>query len=212
MKLKICGITRKSDAEFCDSVGVDYLGFNFYKESKRYLNPETAKEIIASLKNAKAIGVFVEQNVRYISEITGFCKLSGIQIHGEESVDFCKVLKELFPQLIIIQAFRIKEKLPENLDQFNADFFLFDSFDPDSFGGTGKRFDWKILPLIRPVAYKSFIAGGINPENIDKLISSLVPFGIDVASGVEKSPGIKDFEKIRLIVEKVKGKSSEKDT
>jgi len=212
MKVKICGITRKSDAIFCDQIGVDFLGFNFYRLSPRYITTEKAGEIILSLKNAKPIGVFVEQDINYIKDITEICNLSGIQIHGGESVEFCKSIRRIFPDLIIIQSLRVREKIPETISDFECDYFLFDSFDPDKPGGTGKTFDWKILPLINRFAARSFIAGGINPENVDRLLCSITPFGVDIASGVEKSPGIKDCEKIRILMEKVRKKTNEKNT
>lgn len=203
MKVKICGITQESDALFCEKIGVEYLGFNFFKLSKRYIYPEKAREIISSLRNAKAIGVFVEPEIDHIEKIVSFCNLSGIQIYADQSVEFCNRIRKFFPKSIVIQAFRIRNTIPENILAFESDYFLFDSFDPEMPGGTGKTFNWDILPLIEPVAHKSFIAGGINPDNIDKLLSSITPFGIDIASGVEKSPGIKDKEKIKKIMERV---------
>ncbi|MCM8817774.1 MAG: phosphoribosylanthranilate isomerase [Candidatus Omnitrophica bacterium] len=207
MKIKICGITRKSDAILCESVGVDFLGFNFFTFSKRFIQPENAREIIGSLKKAKPVGVFVEPDIDYIRSVVERCNLMGIQIHGSESTSFCNELKKMFPGFIIIQAIRIKDKLPDNLSSFKCDYFLFDSFSTNMPGGTGKTFNWEILELIKPLAHKSFIAGGITLENIDKLLSVITPFGIDVATGVEKSPGVKDPEKIKKMVEKVKGKA-----
>ncbi len=143
------------------------------------------------LKRAKPVGVFVEPDFEYIRNIVNLCGLAGVQIHGNESAIFCNELKKMFPDRLIIQAFRIRDRLPEGLSSFECDYFLFDSFSPGMQGGTGITFNWEILNLIEPLAHKSFIAGGINLENIDKLLSLISPFGIDVATGVEKSPGIK---------------------
>ncbi|MCM8763975.1 MAG: phosphoribosylanthranilate isomerase [Candidatus Omnitrophica bacterium] len=206
MKVKICGITCASDAVLCENFGVDYLGFNFFHKSRRYIPPDRAKNIIMSLQKAIPVGLFVEADIDYIKRIADFCNLAGIQIHGEESVIFCNNLKKMFPGRIIIQAFRIIDMLPDNIVDFECDFFLFDSFSPEIPGGTGKPFNWETLSLIRPFAHKSFIAGGISYKNIDKLLSSITPYGIDVATGVEKSPGIKDAGKVKMLVEKVKGK------
>ncbi len=204
MKIKVCGITRMQDAQACDFLGIDYLGFNFWQYSKRYITAENAKPIIASLKNAKPIGIFVEKDLEYIKRIVEQCALAGIQLHTEESISFCKEIKKLFPVCIIIQAFRVKDCLPENLNDFDADYFLFDTFSSTSMGGTGMTFDWNILELLKPLSNRTFIAGGINAENIEKLLSVIKPFAIDVASGVEISPGIKDIEKVKLLLSKVK--------
>ncbi|HOK80012.1 MAG TPA: phosphoribosylanthranilate isomerase [bacterium] len=204
MKVKICGITQKKDAQQCDALGVDYLGFNFYRLSKRYILPEKARDIISILKRAKPVGIFVEQDLDYIKMIVDRCNLYGIQIHGSERPEFCNRVRKLFPDQMIIQVFRVKETVPANLSDFDADYYLFDSFDSASPGGTGKPFDWTVLQMLQPVAQKSFIAGGITPENVEKLIARINVYGIDVASGVEKAPGIKDIEKVKQLLGKTK--------
>ncbi|HOJ31184.1 MAG TPA: phosphoribosylanthranilate isomerase [bacterium] len=212
MKVKICGITQRKDAEQCDALEVDYLGFNFYRLSKRYILPEKARDIIPFLKRAKPVGVFVEQDLDYIKGIVDMCNLYGIQIHGSENSEFCYRIKKLFPDRMVIQVFRIKETIPSNLNDFDADYYLFDSFDDSSPGGTGKTFDWTVLQKMESIAQRSFIAGGINPENVKALISCVDVYGIDVASGVEKVPGIKDMEKVRQLLVKTKGCVNDKIT
>lgn len=208
MKVKICGITRVQDAQACDLLGVDYIGFNFWQHSKRYIKVKDAKPIIASLKKAKPIGVFVEKDLEYIKKIVEQCEIAGIQLHGNQSSSFCNKTKKLFPRCMIIQAFRIKDCLPENLKDFAADYFLFDTFSDIEMGGTGTTFNWNILEYLKPFSDRVFIAGGINSENVVKLLSIIKPFAIDVASGVEISPGIKDIEKIKLLLLKVRKETS----
>ena len=210
MKVKICGITRKEDAIICEKLGIDYLGFNFYSGSKRFIKPESAKFIISELKKIKTIGVFVENDLDSINKIVEFCGLDGIQIHSEQSPVFCNKIKREFPGLIIIQAFRIKSSIPENINDFDADYFIFDSFDERQFGGTGKIFDWKILDKAGEILKKTFIAGGVNPDNVEKIVFLTNIYGIDVASGVEISPGIKDKNKIKCLLSKI-GRLNEKD-
>jgi len=210
MKVKICGITRKEDAIICEKLGIDYLGFNFYSGSKRFIKPESAKFIISELKKIKTIGVFVENDLDSIKKIVEFCGLDGIQIHSEQSPVFCNKIKREFPGLIIIQAFRIKSSIPENINDFDADYFIFDSFDERQFGGTGKIFDWKILDKAGEILKKTFIAGGVNPDNVEKIVFLTNIYGIDVASGVEISPGIKDKNKIKCLLSKI-GRLNEKD-
>lgn len=212
MKLKICGITSESDAKMCDSLGVDYLGFNFYRLSKRYIAPENAVTIIRNLKNAISVGIFVEPEVNYIKEIVKSCNLAAVQIHSRQSSEFCKRLRDILPGIVLIQAFNINQALPENLLSFECDYFLFDRYDPEMPGGTGKNFNWELLPFLKKVAHRSFIAGGITPDNVDRLFSLITPYGIDVATGVEKAPGIKDIDKVKIMVEKVKRKRDEKNS
>ncbi len=204
MKVKICGITRVQDAQACDMLGVDYIGFNFWKPSKRYIKPDDARTIIGLLKKTKPVAVFVEKDQEYIKKIVGQTIFAGIQLHTDSSPFFCNRIKKLFPDHIIIQAFRIRDCLPDHLDDFNADYFLFDALSGLDMGGTGTSFDWNILNRVKSFSDRVFIAGGINPENIEHLLSIIQPFGVDVASGVEISPGIKDIEKIRLLMAKIK--------
>ncbi|HPC29706.1 MAG TPA: phosphoribosylanthranilate isomerase [bacterium] len=212
MKVKICGITRQKDAGICDILGVEYIGLNFWQHSKRYIDIEKAKSITASLKRSKPIGIFVEKDLEYIKTIIGQCSLSGIQIYAGESSVFCNEVKKQFPRYMIIQAFRIKDCLPGNLSDFNADYFLFDALSDSYMGGTGTTFNWDTLKLLKPYSYKTFIAGGINAENIEQLLSIINPFAVDIASGVEISPGIKDVEKIKLLLSKIKRISNEKSS
>ena len=206
MIIKICGLRRKKDIMECYNLGVDFLGFNFYQGSKRYIKPEELEKIIknVSLNKVKKIGVFVNASIEEITKIVEQCGLYGIQLHGNETLKFCKELRDIFPDKIIIKAFRINKKIPKNIEKYPVDYFLFDSQNTKNFGGSGKTFDWNILKKLENKHIKYFIAGGINPENVKKLFYIVKPFGIDSASGIEKKPGIKDIKKIRALLKAVK--------
>jgi phosphoribosylanthranilate isomerase len=206
MIIKICGLRRKKDIMECYNLGVDFLGFNFYQGSKRYIKPEELEKIIknVSLNKVKKIGVFVNASIEEITKIVEQCGLDGIQLHGNETLKFCKELRDIFPDKIIIKAFRINKKIPKNIEKYPVDYFLFDSQNTKNFGGSGKTFDWNILKKLENKHIKYFIAGGINPENVKKLFYIVKPFGIDSASGIEKKPGIKDIKKIRALLKAVK--------
>jgi len=205
-KIKICGFTRKKDIKDAIKLRVDYIGINFYPKSKRYISHENAKKILNGIKeNIKIIGLFVNEKLKKIEEIVENLNLSGIQLHGDETPNFCLKLKKKFHDKIIIKAIRVKTK--NDLKKINnyeeVDFFLLDSFNKNLPGGTGKLINFNLLDKSLPFK-KIFIAGGITPENVKEIIRKFHPYGIDVANGVEKKPGIKDKKKIEKLVKAVK--------
>ncbi len=179
--LKICGTTHLEDALFCDQLGVDFLGFIFYKGSKRYITPALARPIIEKLQYSKAVGVFVDETKDQITKIAQDLKLWGVQIY--QDFDFAGV------PFKVIRALNVKESvvLPQG-----GDFILLDRYDPQQLGGTGKSFDWRVLPQDLS---RVFLAGGINVDNIEQALAKQ-PFAIDLVSGVEAYPGKKDFAKL----------------
>jgi len=186
-KTKICGITNQEDAQNAIQTGADILGFNFYKKSPRYITPAQAKEIIRTLPNTvQTAGIFVNSTKEEIKRIEKETGIDFLQIHGEESEKFCARLGTN-----AIKAVRVKNKIPQNKEMLYAR--LYDAFDPKTYGGTGKQFDQKKLSKAEG---KIFLAGGLNPENIQKALTNLHPYCVDVCSGVESTPGKKDKEKM----------------
>ncbi|MCL5674607.1 MAG: phosphoribosylanthranilate isomerase [Candidatus Omnitrophica bacterium] len=205
MIIKICGLKRKKDITDCCKLGVGFLGFNFYQKSKRYVKPENLKKVICSIpEKTKKIGVFVNSSTEEIRDVVEKRQLDGIQLHGNETLEFCIKIRKIFPDKIIIKAFRINKRLPGNIDKYPVDYFLFDSADDRNFGGTGKTFDWSVLKKLEDKNIKFFVSGGINSKNVKKLFFVVKPSGIDVASGVEKKPGIKDIKKIKSLLKAIK--------
>jgi len=202
VKVKICGITNLEDAQASIEAGCDGLGFVFYKKSRRYINPKKTKEILQKISPlVKKIGVFVNEKEVKIRNITEELKLDMLQFHGDESPDFCK----RFKGYKVIKAFRIKDKSSlKSFKKYDAWGSLFDSYQKGIFGGTGKKFDWKIVKSLGVGRKNIFISGGLNTRNVKKVIQTLHPDWVDVSSSVEIRPGKKDIKKVKRFIKTVK--------
>jgi phosphoribosylanthranilate isomerase len=202
MKIKICGITNKIDALNAAGLGIDMMGFVFYGKSKRFIAPLSAKDIINELPpDIIKVGVFVDEGagkVRSIAEVAG---LDTLQFHGNETPEFCAAFKGDFK---VIKAFRLKDKEDlKKINGYDVDYYLLDTFKADVAGGTGEVFDWKILKdfeLLKPV----ILSGGLNAANVARAIQEVVPYCVDVSSGVESAPGRKDERLMKKFVEEVR--------
>jgi len=207
IEIKICGFKRKKDIIDAISLGIKWIGLNFYEKSLRFISEKEAKILIEDLPDdIKKIGVFVNPEEKKILEIVKRLRLNGIQLHGNEPPTLLKKFKKLFSEKILIKAIQVKNKedVLKKIERYKkvADFFLLDTYQANSYGGTGKKINYKEIEDLNLPWNRIFIAGGISPENIRDIIERIRPFGIDVASGVEIAPGIKDIEKIKkLIVE-----------
>lgn len=206
-RIKMCGITNIEDAEEGIRAGVDALGFIFVENSPRYIEPEKAKEIVANLAPfVDLVGVFVDRENVEVQEIVDYCGLSYVQLHGNESPEYCDLLAYAASPCKIIKAFRVGAKaVPADFQPYQdvVQGFLLDTYSAERAGGTGQPFDWQVinsLDLRRPV----ILAGGLTPENVGAAIRQVQPFAIDVNSGVELRPGLKDYEKLRLLLEEVR--------
>jgi len=204
MYIKICGITKPEQANAIACQGVNGLGFICVPSSPRYVDPEQVKVLSLALKcednHCDRIGVFLNASIEEISRYAP--QLTGIQLHGGESPTFCRVIKSQFPDLKLIKAFRIGDT--QALAQVHAytdevDVVLLDAYDPQIAGGTGKTIDWSILQDFHP-SCDWWLAGGLSPANIEAALSQLQPHGIDVSSGVERSPGDKDLAKVKQLL------------
>ncbi len=203
MRIKICGITQPQQGLDIAKLGATALGFICVPQSPRYVTPEKIREITSILpNNLDAIAVVADTTIENIIEILNYTSLTGVQLHGTESPDFCDQLRGLLPDRIeIIKAFRIKtiESL-EELDSYQnvVDTFLLDAYHPQILGGTGKTLNWQNLQQFKP-AKPWMLAGGLTPDNVLEALSKLQPDGIDLSSGVERSPGNKDLDKVALL-------------
>ncbi len=204
LKVKICGITNVEDAAAAVQLGADLLGFNFYPKSPRFIEPKEAEKIIIKLPAfVHIVGVFVNADAETIRKTVGDLMLDWVQLHGDETPGFCQSLSNMSAQ--IIKAIRIKDgKDIEYAKNFTTDALLLDAFHPVLYGGTGERFDWRTLPqLTGHVFGRTFLAGGINPENVIEAIGQGF-YGIDVCSGIESSPGKKDRRKMTRLFKNIK--------
>lgn len=201
-RVKICGITRPEDAVLCADLGADFLGFIFVPSSPRFVEPERAAELVAAARarnpEAKMVGVFRDASGDYIREITSLAGLDLAQLHGTETNDEIRRLG-----VPAIKSFRVGDTLPDTTSVPDADWLLFDTFDDRRAGGTGRQFDWSLLALYAR-SKPFFLAGGIGPDNVGAAISLVRPDGVDVSSGVESEPGVKDEEKVRSLFQRMK--------
>jgi len=201
-KIKICGITNKIDALNAVGLGVDMLGFVFYNKSKRYVDPKAALDIINELPPfVGKVGVFVDGHRDDVSAIAEDLQLDMLQFHGNEKADYCDKFRDGFK---VIKAFRLRDRKDlRKVNDYDTDFFLFDTRRPDSIGGTGKVFDWEILrdyEFLRPV----ILSGGLTPDNVSRAIKEVAPYGVDVSTGVEERPGKKDKDLMKRFVEEAR--------
>lgn len=199
VKVKICGITNLEDARAAVDFGADALGFVFYKGSPRYISPQTAKEIIRQLPPLiTTVGVFVDETTEYIEDMLRTIPLDIAQLHGHEPPEASFLSRR------VIKAIRVKELSDlEPLKKYKVSAFLLDTYTPESLGGTGQIFNWDIA-----IAAKQFgriiLAGGLNPENIERAIRWVRPYAVDVSTGIEEKKGKKDLRKMKLFIERAK--------
>lgn len=199
VRVKICGTTSLKDALLAVESGADAVGFIFHKESPRNISQKDVKEIVAQLPPfVESIGVFVNETSDKINRIAEQCRLTAVQLHGEESPAFCRRIKRR-----VVKAVRVKDaESLKGMSDFDVSGFLLDAYNEESRGGTGRVFDWN-LALRAKKQGPVIIAGGLNPYNVYTAIHRVKPYGVDVCSGVEKSPGVKDPEKISEFIKAV---------
>jgi phosphoribosylanthranilate isomerase len=201
VKVKICGITNTDDAMAAVSFGADALGFVFFQGSPRYISPDAAAAIIRKLPSfVMTIGVFVDEKPDQIEMIIASTGVDVIQLHGDEPPEMCAFSRR------IIKAIRVKslaslDPLVHYREKVSA--FLLDTFSPDSFGGTGQKFNWDIATYAKQFG-RIILSGGLTPDNIIEAVKQVEPYGVDVSSGVELKKGEKDHLKMRLFIKRAK--------
>jgi phosphoribosylanthranilate isomerase len=195
IRIKICGITNLEDALLAAELGADALGFIFYPKSPRKVAPEAARDIIRQLPPlVVSVGVFVDEDAAMVRELAAQIGLDWVQLHGRESPEYCRSLGRR-----VIKGFRIKdeESLPGLAAYRNVvNAFLLDTYKKGRMGGTGEAFDWHLAREARHYG-PIILAGGLTADNVALAIKTAQPQAVDVASGVEATPGKKDPEKLR---------------
>lgn len=202
VKIKVCGITNPDDALRAVEAGVDAIGLVFFSKSPRAISSIQASEITKQLPPmVSSVGVFVNETIEKICKIRDECSLNILQLHGEESPELCQVLN-VKTNIKMIKAFRIQPHFVLDIfSQYETDAWLLDAFSPNIRGGSGVVFDWNGIAKLRPFRRPIIIAGGLHPDNVAACIRATSPYGLDVSSGVEASPGKKDFVKMRDFVQ-----------
>lgn len=194
VKVKVCGVKTLEEAQAAVDAGADALGFNFWPGSARFIEPRAAREVIAGLSPmACTVGVFVNEEANRIVDIASELGLSAVQLHGDESPQFC----ERLDLVKVIKAIRVGQDFDLSVvESYRVAMILLDSGIEGSYGGTGRRFDWRIAIEAKRVA-SIILAGGLTAENVWDAITHVRPAAIDVCSGVEAEPGRKDLAKLR---------------
>lgn len=199
MKVKICGITNKEDATNAISLGADAIGFIFYPDSPRAVTPKQVQEIIIDLPPfITTVGVFVNEEVSKMQEIAETCRLDILQLHGTESPNTCIETGKR-----VIKAIHISD--PEDLKpiiayQGTVSAILLDTKVENAFGGTGQSFDWGVAIAAKEFDIPLILSGGINTENVKKAATLVSPYAIDLCTGVESTPGKKDYNKLQEFI------------
>ena len=207
VRIKMCGTTRLQDADAAVELGVDALGFIFAEKSLRYVTPGFAASLIDTLPPfVSRVGVFVDASLEQVKEIVTSAGLTQVQLHGKESADFCAELKKWNRSLVVCKAFLVgKDSSGPDFSSYlgSMDCLLFDTYVKGMDGGTGQSFDWRAITGLN-LNVPMILAGGLNPGNVTEAIKSTRPYAIDINSGVEKSPGVKNHELLAQLVDKVR--------
>lgn len=200
IKVKICGLTNLEDALMAVDMGADMVGFNFYPHSQRFIDITRALDIINKIPTfVDTVGIFVNPTIEDIRDVAEQGFLNWIQLHGDESVEFCDSLRWMTTRTI--KAIRVKDRRDiETAKGYFTDAVLFDTFVDGAYGGTGQRFNWR---QIDPSYRRVFLAGGITPDNVAQAVETGA-YAIDVCSGIESRPGKKDYLMMRQLFENIR--------
>lgn len=202
MRVKFCGITRVEDALEAARLGAWAIGLNHWPDSERYCEPEAAAEISAAVRRSVEVaGVFVNPTLDELARAAEDESLTMLQLHGGEGAAFCREAARR-TGCKVIKAIRVRSTADVRAAEvFRTDFHLLDAHRPDTPGGTGASFDWELLAH-RQSEVPLILAGGLSPENVDEAVATVRPYAVDVASGVESEPGIKDHELMAAFLER----------
>ena len=215
MQVKICGIKSVEQGSAIAQLGATALGYICVKKSPRYITPQNIAPIVSAVAaewpDVQHFGVFANESLFKILAIVKQTGLTTVQLHGDETTATCHLLRDAFkesglPKVKLVKAFRLQSaedlEAVRNYEPY-VDALLLDAYHPDQLGGTGKTLDWQVLQDFSPKR-PWFLAGGLTPENVQRAIAQVSPNGIDLSSGVERSPGDKDLEKVRALFEQLK--------
>src|SRR6266568_8614204 len=203
IRVKICGITNAADALAAIDAGANLLGFNFYAKSPRHIDETEAAKIRPQLpKKIEAVGIFVNAPAAEVAALCKLLKLDAAQLHGDELPE---TVAEVSRSVPVWKAFRVEPDFPlRTLDEYPEAFaFLFDAAHTDQYGGTGRTTDWDVARRAS-LKHRIILAGGLKVENVAAAVRIVRPYGIDVASGVESSPGKKDHGLLREFIKEVR--------
>lgn len=206
VRVKICGVMTPDQGQEIARLGANAIGFICVEKSPRYVTPEQIRQITKVLpQETHRIGVFMNHKLETIVSTVETSRLTSVQLHGSESVEFCQHVRSALPTTELIKAFRVESaetlKSTQNYTSV-VDWLLLDAYHPNLGGGTGLVLDWETLSAFKPDR-PWFLAGGLTPANLAAALNALSPHGIDLSSGVEISPGHKDLAKVAALFEAI---------
>ena len=195
VQIKICGITNLEDAKACAELGADMIGLNFYPRSSRYIEPQRAREMVEGIpRSVRAVGVFVDPTASEVRNAANAAGIECVQLHGDLSVQTCR---ELAREFRVIRAFSTDGRFqPEDASSFPDCDVLLDAHHAELRGGTGLTCDWSTARATVPFARFLILSGGLNAQNVGQAIETVAAHAVDVCSGVERAPGVKDHRAI----------------
>ncbi|MFA5164415.1 MAG: phosphoribosylanthranilate isomerase [Candidatus Omnitrophota bacterium] len=202
VRVKVCGITNLKDAEAACRFGADAIGFVFAKSPRR-IDASKARAISLRMPPyVSLVGIFVDEDIKKLLQIAEKCRLDIIQLHGNESINYCKQLKKYYK---IVKAVKVGEqKSFSGLLGYDADAFLLDTYRPGKAGGTGEKFDWSLALKAKKHGKPIILSGGLRPGNVSEAIRKVKPYAVDVSSGIESSPGRKNMKLMKEFIHKAK--------
>jgi len=211
VQIKICGITNTTDARACAELGAGLIGLNFYPRSPRYIKPSVGREIVESLPaETEAVGVFVDGNAEEIRETAKTARVRSVQLQGNFSPE---IAHELAGEFRVIRVFSTHARFrPEDVSLFPDCDVLIDAHHPDLRGGTGQTCDWPAARATLAFARFLILSGGLNGQNVGHAIQAVMPHAVDVCSGVERTPRVKDHRAVKNFVAAVRRTERVADT
>lgn len=194
-------MTNLADTMDAIDLGADYLGFNFYPDSKRYLPPDQCAKILEDVPfNIPKVGIFVNADPQLVIDIATELDLDLLQFHGDESHEYCQQFARPY-----MKALRPKNESDlAGFENFGGEFFLIDAFVQNAYGGTGVTSNWDLAKIVSK-KYKLFLSGGLTTQNIELAIQAVKPYAVDVCSSIEQKPGVKDYAKMEEFIKRAKG-------
>ena len=211
VKIKICGITNLADARAAIDAGADMLGFNFYRPSPRFIDPDRAREIIEQLRvngapeKFAAVGVFVNEPQESLLRTITVTRIDAVQLHGDESPEFCSGITSAIGAAQTIKVLRVQAGFkPELATRYPVGAIMLDAFHDRMRGGTGRTIDWELAAATRKLVPRLFLSGGLAPENVAAAIAQVRPFAVDACSSLESSAGVKEHSLIKAFVRAVR--------
>ena len=207
IQIKICGVTNANDARACVELGADMIGFNFYRKSPRYIDPAIARRIVDALPpRISAVGVFVDAHPAEICEIAQIAGIRCVQLHGNATPESCS---ELAHEFRVIRALSTGAQFePEHTAAFPHCDVLIDAYHPVLKGGTGQTCDWSAARAAARYARCLILSGGLSSDNVGRAIAAVKPYAVDVCSGIESSPGVKDHRALEQFVSAARAASA----